>query len=78
MRTYIVENNTGLLRNRNNILDNEEHESRNTASTHLNVREIVPHLWDDQTSIFFYDKELISEYLNTDRNQDMDGERNLA
>lgn len=49
MKTYIVENNTGLLKNinRNVNLDNEEQESRNTASTHLNVREIVPHLWDD-------------------------------
>ena len=40
--------------------------------------ETAKYLWDDQQSIFFYDKERLNEYLGPERPNDNCGERNLA
>ena len=42
------------------------------------LEEVVKYLWDDAQSIFYYDKELVNEYLGPERPNDNGGERNLA
>lgn len=50
-----------------------------TNAAALNSRETVPHLWDDHSSIFAYDRDNLRHYLERlERMQDNGGERNLA
>jgi len=64
MRTYTVETSSGLVRGA--TLDTSPQ------------NEMVPNLWSDNTSIFFYDRDRLQDYINQERLQDMSGERGLA
>lgn len=77
LRSYQVETSTGLLRNR--PVPEQDVESLTTNTNGLTTRELVQHLWDDHQSIFYYEKDLLRQYLeHQERMQDNGGERNLA